>query len=79
MIKLQLRILYEYDPATEQYSATIPELNYISSFGETKAEAFKNLKEAIALMLEPIPEQFLQTSGRQYETEEANVWELIPA
>ncbi len=40
-----------------------PELNFVSSFGDTKEEALLNLKEAIQLMLEPIPDEFLGGQG----------------
>ena len=64
-----VRAIIEFDIETQSFSATCPELNFVSSCGETKEEAVKNLQEAIVLMLEPIPEQFLSkdTSVKNYE------------
>ena len=40
------RIEYETDKETGQVVASIPELNHISSFGESFAEAESNVREA---------------------------------
>ncbi len=52
---MNVRVILEWDDEAESFSATCPELNFVSSFGETKETAVENLKDAIALMLEPIP------------------------
>jgi predicted RNase H-like HicB family nuclease len=44
-------------------SATCPELNFVSSFGDSKKEAIKNLKDAINLMLEPIPYNLIKSKS----------------
>ncbi|MGB0564300.1 MAG: type II toxin-antitoxin system HicB family antitoxin [Spirulinaceae cyanobacterium] len=67
-----LRALLEWDNEVQAYAATCPELNFISSCGDTKEEAIANLKDAIQLMLEPIPEEFLSRSAR-VETVELTV------
>lgn len=54
-----VRAIIEYDAETQAFSATCPELNFVSSCGVTKEDAISNLQEAIALMFEPIPEQYL--------------------
>lgn len=54
-----VRAVIEFDVETQSFSATCPELSFVSSCGMTKEEAIKNLQEAIVLMLEPIPEKFL--------------------
>ena len=54
-----VRAILEWDDEAQSYAATCPELNFVSSFGESRDEAIANLKEAIALMLEPIPEHLL--------------------
>jgi predicted RNase H-like HicB family nuclease len=59
---MKIRALIEWDNETNSYSATCPELNFISSCGDSKEEAVINLKEAISLMLEPIPDQMIQNS-----------------
>jgi predicted RNase H-like HicB family nuclease len=55
-----VRAILEWDDEAQSYSATCPELNFVSSFGENREEAIANLKEAIQLMLEPIPEHLLR-------------------
>jgi predicted RNase H-like HicB family nuclease len=55
-----IRAVIEWDEESQAYSATCPELNFVSSFGDTKDEAIINLKDAIQLMLEPIPDEFLE-------------------
>jgi len=54
---MRIRAILEWDDESEAYSATCPELNFVSSFGETKQAALANLKDAIKLMLEPIPDE----------------------
>ena len=53
---MNVRVILEWDDEAEAFSASCPELNFVSSCGETKEIAIENLKEAIALMLEPLPE-----------------------
>ncbi|EAM51378.1 type II toxin-antitoxin system HicB family antitoxin [Crocosphaera watsonii WH 8501] len=55
-----IRAVLEWDDEVKAFSATCPELNYISSCGDTKEEAIANLKEAIQLLLEPIPENLVR-------------------
>jgi predicted RNase H-like HicB family nuclease len=55
--------ILEWDDEAQAYSATCPELNFVSSFGQSREEAIANLKEAIQLMLEPIPDEFLEMAG----------------
>lgn len=49
------RIVVERDPETEDYAVWCPELPGCVSAGETEAEAIRNIKEAIALYLQPDP------------------------
>ena len=58
-----IRAVIAWDEESHAYSATCPELNFVSSCGDTKDEAIANLKDAIQLMLEPIPDEFLETSS----------------
>ncbi len=55
-----IRAILEWDEEAQAYSATCPELNFVSSFGDTKQAALENLKDAIKLMLEPIPDALLE-------------------
>jgi predicted RNase H-like HicB family nuclease len=41
--EMDIRVLLEYDEDAGAYSATCPELNFVSSCGETKEQALKNL------------------------------------
>lgn len=50
----EYKIEYELDKETKQIVATIPELNHISSFGKTFAEAEVNVKEAALCYLEAL-------------------------
>ena len=58
-----IRAILEWDEDAQAYSATCLELNFVSSFGESREEAIANLKDAIQLMLEPIPDELLETTG----------------
>lgn len=55
-----IRAVLEWDAETESYSATCPELNFVSSYGESREAAIANLKDAIQLMLEPLPDHLLE-------------------
>ena len=57
-----IKAVIEWDESAKSYSATCPELNFVSSYGDTKENAIANLKDAIALMLEPIPEDIYSAS-----------------
>ncbi len=48
----QYKIFYQFDPETRNVIATIPGLNYISSFGENFKEAEANIREAALAYLE---------------------------
>jgi predicted RNase H-like HicB family nuclease len=60
---MRIRAILEWDNEAQAYSATCPELNFVSSFGQSREEAIANLKEAIDLMLEPIPDELLETTS----------------
>jgi predicted RNase H-like HicB family nuclease len=60
---MNIRVVLEWDDEVQAYSATCPELNFVSSFGDTRDEAIANLKDAIKLLLEPIPDYFLDSTG----------------
>jgi predicted RNase H-like HicB family nuclease len=60
---MNIRVVLEWDDEAQAYSATCPELNFVSSFGENREEAIANLKDAVQLMLEPIPDDLLKANG----------------
>jgi len=48
-----VRVILEYDPVAQSYSAVCPELPGCTSAGDTEAEARQNIEEAIRLYLTP--------------------------
>jgi predicted RNase H-like HicB family nuclease len=50
---MKFRVVIEYDPDARAYSAVCPELPGCASAGDTEEEALENVREAIALYLEP--------------------------
>jgi len=68
--KVEYKIEYEADKETGQITATIPELNHVSSFGDSFAEAESNVREAALGYLEvlvrenrEIPKSVFHTDG----------------
>jgi predicted RNase H-like HicB family nuclease len=60
------KILVQWDPDDQVWVTHVPDLNYMSTFGETRDEALENTKEAILGYLEaaakeqlPVPESGL--------------------
>lgn len=49
------RVILEQDPETGDWAAWCPELKGCATAGTTRDEATENIKEAIALYLEPLP------------------------
>jgi predicted RNase H-like HicB family nuclease len=50
---VKFRIVLEYDPDAQAFSAVCPELPGCASAGDTEEEAKQNMKEAIELYLTP--------------------------
>jgi predicted RNase H-like HicB family nuclease len=50
---MKLRLVVEFDPATNRWSAVFPELPGCASAGDSEAEAVSNAKEALDLWFEP--------------------------
>jgi predicted RNase H-like HicB family nuclease len=50
---VKFRVVLEYDPVAESWSAVCPELPGCASAGETEAEARHNIEDAIRLYLAP--------------------------
>lgn len=65
----EYRVIYEFDQETGQVMATVPELDYVSSFGADFAEAEQNIMEAVAAYLETLlaEGQPLPRSGQEGE------------
>ena len=66
---MNIRAIIEWDEEAQAFSATCPELNFVSSFGDTKQEAIDNLQDAIKLMLEPIPDDLFTESSQSEQVE----------
>lgn len=67
--ELKYKIEYEVDEETKQISATIPELNHISSFGDTYEEAEVMVKEAAEGYLEMIRMEKVKKSKSVVKTD----------
>ena len=65
---MKLRVIVEYDTDTEIHAVYCPELPGCTSAGDTEAEALDNIKEAIALCLEPSPVK-IRPEGKVFEVE----------
>ena len=65
----EYKIEYEYDRATKQVLATIPELNHTSSFGDTFAEAEASVKEAALCYLEALVKEKMKIPQPVFRTE----------
>jgi predicted RNase H-like HicB family nuclease len=65
---MKLRVVVEYDPEVKSYAVYCPELPGCASAGDTEEEALENIKEAIALYLEPSPVK-ISPRGRVFEVE----------
>ena len=50
---MKLRLLVEFDPTTNRWSAVYPELPGCASAGDTEEQAVRNAKEALQLWFEP--------------------------
>ena len=50
---MKLRLVVEFDQATERWSAVFPEIPGCASAGDTEEEAKKNAREALALWFKP--------------------------
>ena len=64
-----IRAIIEWDEEAQAYSATCPELNFVSSCGDSKEQAIDNLQDAIKLMLEPIPDDLYSESSTSEQIE----------
>jgi predicted RNase H-like HicB family nuclease len=63
MISRNYKVLLEWDPQDEVWVSYVPDVNYLSSYGDTREEAIANTREAILGYIEaaekdglPIPE-----------------------
>lgn len=52
-LDMTFRVVIEFDSESDSYSVVCPELPGCASAGDTEEEARQNIREAIALYLEP--------------------------
>lgn len=72
------KIEYEVDTETGQVTATIPELNHISSFGDTFAEAESNVREAALGYVELLVREHKRVPEPAFHTDGTYLRLLIP-
>ena len=65
---MKLRVVVEYDPETASFAVYCPELPGCASAGDSEQDALENIKEAMALYLEPSPVK-INPEGRVFEVE----------
>ncbi len=68
MSRLEFTVEYSFDAENKSVIATVPELNYISSFGKDFAEAEKNIIEAVLGYLEVLKMDNLPMPNCQKKT-----------
>jgi len=61
---MRLHVVLERSPEGG-YTIYVPSLPGCISEGATKAEALRNIKEAIQLYLEPVEDELIRTGSRQ--------------
>ena len=65
---MKLRVVVEYDAEVDAYAAYCPELPGCASAGDSEEQALENIREAIALYLEPSPVE-VRPNGKVFEVE----------
>lgn len=76
--EFEYKIEYEADKETGQVIATIPELNHVSSFGDSFAEAEANVKEAALGYLEVLAKENKNAPKPAFHTEGTYIKLFIP-
>lgn len=74
----EYKIEYEADKKSGKVTATIPELNHVSSFGNTFAEAEANVKEAVLCYMEAMANERQKVSKPSFTTEGTYLKFFIP-
>lgn len=76
--EFEYKIEYESDPKTGQVVATIPELNHLSSFGDSFAEAEANIKDAALGFFEALIKAEKQIPKPAFRTEGTYLRIFVP-
>ena len=77
--EFEYKIEYDFDKETGQVMATVPELNHISSFADTFAEAEANVKEAALGYLEVIIKEKKEIPKPSFRTEGTYIKLFVPS
>ena len=76
--QFEYKIEYEVEKETGEVTATIPELNHVSSFGNSFAEAEANVKEAALGYLETLLKDNKEIPKPSFKTEGTYLKLFIP-
>lgn len=76
--EFEYKIEYDVDKKTGQVTATIPELNHVSSYGNTFAEAEANVKEAAIGYLEMVIKERKDIPKSAFHTEGTYIKLFVP-
>ena len=74
----EYKIEYELDKETSEVVATIPELNHLSSFGKSFAEAESNVREAALGYFEVLKKEHKEIPLPSFHTEGTYLKLLVP-
>jgi predicted RNase H-like HicB family nuclease len=77
--EFEYKIEYNLDSEAGQVIATIPELNHVSSFGGTFAEAETNVREAALGYLEVLQKENKEIPEPVFHTEGTYIRLLVPS
>lgn len=76
--EVEYKIEYEVDKETGQITATIPELNHVSSFGNSFAEAESSVREAALGYLEVLRKENKEIPRSVFRTDGTYIKIFIP-
>jgi predicted RNase H-like HicB family nuclease len=76
--EVEYKIEYEADKETGQIIATIPELNHVSSFGDSFAEAESSVREAALGYLEVLKKENREVPRSVFRTDGTYIKIFIP-
>ncbi len=77
MDQLEFPVEYSFDHDSNMVIATIPQLNYISSFGKDFSEAEKNITEAVLAYLEALEKEGLPLPKIEQKSGTVLIVELV--
>ncbi len=76
--EFEYKIEYTADKETGQVTATIPELNHISSFGDSFAEAESNVREAVLGYFEVLTKEQKEIPKPSFRTDGTYLKLFVP-